>query len=209
MKVLNRSVFVAVIIFLLVSSSIAQGDTLKEMTIVIPAQSLARAIKPMLPYKMDFGKNFIGSLYIQSIDNIQFKKGKILFSALIIGEDIKYATKIGNQVVNFVVGEVNLPGRWELSFKYDKLNKKLLVFPSLQGSKDEKDFSQGDALLNALLTALGSVEYPFDLSNLPPVKSEFYNQLLTLTMAIADIYAADDRLFVELIPAVQVKSLNE
>jgi hypothetical protein len=209
MKVLNRSVFVAVILLLLVSSSTAQVDSLKEMTVVIPAQSLARAIKPMLPYKMDFGKNFIGSLYIKSIENIQIKKGKIVFSSLITGKDIKYAAKIGNQTVNFVVGEVNLPSRWEVSFKYDKSNRRLLVFPSLQGSKDENDFSQGDALLNALLTALGSLEYPFDLSNLNPVKSEFYNQLLTLNVAIADIYAADDKLFVELIPAVQVKSLNE
>jgi len=198
-----------IVLLILISSSIAQVDSLKEMTVVIPAQSLARAIKPMLPHKMDFGKNFIGSLYIQSIDNIQFKEGKILFSSLISGKDIKYATKIGKQTINFVVGEVNLPGRWEVSFKYDKTNKKLLLLPSLQGSKDEKDFSQGDALLNALLTALGSVEYPFDLSNINPVKSEVYNQLLTLNVEVADIYAADDKLFVELIPAVQLESLSE
>ena len=102
-----------------------------------------------------------------------------------------------------------MPSRWEMSFKYDKSNKKLLVFPSLQGSKDEKDFSQGDALLNALLTALGGVEYPVDLGNLKPVKSEFYNQLLTLNVAISDIYAGEDKLFVELIPAVRIDSLNE
>lgn len=193
----------------LVSVSTAQVDSLKEMTVVVPEESIARAIEPLLPYKMDFGKNFIGSLYIKSIENIKIKKNKILFSALISGKDIKYATKVGSQTINFVVGEVNLPSRWEVSFKYDKINKKLLIFPSLQGSKDEKEFSQGDALMNALLTALGGVEYPFDLSNLNPVKSEFYNQLLTLNVAIADIYAADDKLFVELIPAVKIESLNK
>jgi hypothetical protein len=209
MKNLNRSVFAIVILLLLISSSTAQVDSFKEMTVVIPAQSIARAIEPMLPYQMDFGKNFIGSLFVKSIDNIKIKKGKILFSSLISGKDIKYATKIGKQTINFVIGEVNLPSRWELSFKYDKSNQKLLIFPALQGSKDEKDFSQGDALLNALLTALGGVEYPVDLSNLKPVKSEFYNQLLTLDLAIADIYAGDDKLFVELIPAVKIESLNK
>jgi hypothetical protein len=209
MKVLNKSALVVIILLLSVFSSTAQVDSFKEMTVVIPAQSLARAIKPVLPYQMDFGQNFIGSLYIKSIDDIKIKKGKILFSSLIIGKDIKYATKVGKQTINFVVGEVNLPSRWEVSFKYDKRTKKLLILPSLQGSKDEKDFSQGDALLNALLTALGGVEYPVDLSDLKPVKSEFYNQLLTLNMEIADIYAGDDRLFVELIPAVQIDSLNK
>ena len=209
MKISNRFALAVIILLLLVSASAAQVDSLKEMTVVVPAQSIARAIKPMLPYQIDFGKNFIGSLYIKSIDHIKIKKDKILFSSLIIGKDIKYATKVGKQTINFVVGEVNLPGRWELSFKYDKSKKKLLVFPSLQGSKDEKEFSQGDALLNALLTALGGVEYPFDLSNLKPVKSEFYNQLLTLNLEIADIYAGDDKLFVELIPAVKIESLDK
>ena len=104
MKVLNRSVFVAVILLLLVSSSTARVDSLKEMTVVIPAQSLARAIKPMLPYKMDFGKNFIGSLYIKSIENIQIKEGKIVFSSLITGKDIKYAAKIASNMPVMVNG---------------------------------------------------------------------------------------------------------
>lgn len=209
MRALNRSVIVAVFLFLLVSSSPAQVGSLKEMTVVLPAQSLARAIKPVLPYQMDFGENFIGSLYIQSIDNIKIKKDKLFFSSLIIGKDIKYATKVGKQSITFVVGEVNLPSRWEVSFKYDKINQKLLLLPSLQGSKDEKDFSQGDALLNALLTALGRVEYPVDLGNLKPVKSEFYHQLLTLNVKIADIYGGDDALFIELIPAVQIDPLDK
>lgn len=209
MKVLNRSAFVAAILLLLVSSSTAQVDSLKEMTVVVPAESIARVIKPLLPYKIDFGKNFLGSFFVKSIEKIRIKKGKILFSSHIIGKDIKYATKIGKQVINFVVGEVNLASRWEVSFKYDKTNKKLLITPYLQESKDEKEFSQGDALLNALLTALGGLEYPVELGNLKPVKSEFYHQLLTLNVAIADIYTGDDKLFVELIPAVQIDSLNE
>jgi hypothetical protein len=95
MKLLIRFAIVAAILCLLVSLSSAQVDSLKEMTLVVPAQSLARAIQPVLPYQMDFGKNFIGSLYIKSIDDIKIKKGKILFSSLIIGKDIKYATKTG------------------------------------------------------------------------------------------------------------------
>jgi hypothetical protein len=209
MKIISKSLSVALILLCLASLAAAQVDRLKEMTVVVPAHSIARAIEPTLPYKMDFGKNFIGSLYVESIENIKIEKGKILFSTLIRGKDIKYATKIGKQTINFLVGEINLPSRWEVSFKYDKSTGKLLIFPYLLGAKDEKDFSQGDVLLNSLLTALGSVEYPFDLSNLKPIKSEFYNQLVTLNVAIADIYAADDRLFIELIPAVKIKSLGE
>ena len=209
MKVINRCAFASIILLLLVSSSTAQVDSLKEMTVVVPAESIARAIKPMLPYKIDFGKNFIGSLFIESIENIKIEKGKILFSSLISGKDIKYATKIGKQTINFVVGEVNLPSRWEVSFKYDKTNKKLLLKPYLQDSKNEKEFSQGDALLNTLLTAFSGIEYPIELNDLEPVKSEFYNQLLTVNTDVSDVYAANDKLFIELIPTVEIDRLND
>jgi len=209
MKVISRSVPVAVVLLLLVSLSNAQVKSLKEMTVVVPAESIARAIKPLLPYKIDFGKNFIGSFFINSIDNIKIKKDKILFSSLISGKDIKYATKVGKQTINFVVGEVNLPTDWALSFKYDKTNKRLLVSPSLKGLKDEKEFSQGDALLNTLLKALSGVEYPVDLSDLNPVKSKILNQLLTVTMDISDVYTVDDKLLVEIIPTAHIDTLKE
>ena len=176
---------------------------------MVPAESIARAIKPLLPYKIDLGENFLGSFFVKSVKNIRIEKGKILFSSLISGKDIKYATKIGEQVVNFVVGEVNLASRWEVSFKFDKTNKKLLLKPYLQDSKNEKEFSQGDALLNTLLTAFSGIEYPIELNDLEPVKSEFYNQLLTVNTDVSDVYAANDKLFIELIPTVEIDSLSE
>jgi hypothetical protein len=210
MKYLIRIAFVLFIFFLLIfSSSTAQVSGLQEMTMVMPAQSLAKVIQPLLPYKIDLGKNFLGSFFVQSIENIRIKKDKILFSSLIRGKDIKYATKIGKQIVNFAVGDVNFPSQWEVSFKFDKTTKKLLINPHLQDSKNEKEFSQGDALLNTLLTALSGIEYPIELNNLKPVKSKFYNQLWVLNMDIADVYAADDKLFIEMIPSVQIASLKE
>ena len=179
------------------------------MTVVVPAESIARAIKPLLPYKIDFGKNFVGSFFINSIDNIKIEKNKILFSSFISGRDIKYATKVGKQTINFVVGEVNLPTDWDLAFKYDKANKQLLVSPSLKGLKDEKEFSQGDALLNTLLTALSGAEYPVDLSDIDPVKSKILNQLLTVKMDISDVYTVDDKLLVEMIPTARIDTLKE
>ena len=209
MKVINRCAFASIILLLLVSSSTAQVDSLKETTVVVPAESIARAIKPLLPYKIDLGENFLGSFFVKSVKNIRIEKGKILFSSLISGKDIKYATKIGEQVVNFVVGEVNLASRWEVSFKFDKTNKKLLLKPYLQDSKNEKEFSQGDALLNTLLTAFSGIEYPIELNDLEPVKSEFYNQLLTVNTDVSDVYAANDKLFIELIPTVEIDRLND
>lgn len=63
MKILSKLALVAIILILLISSSAAKVDSLQEMTMVVPAQSIARTVEPMLPYKIDFGKNFVVALY--------------------------------------------------------------------------------------------------------------------------------------------------
>jgi hypothetical protein len=183
----------------------AQVNGLQETTMVVPAESLAKVIKPLLPYKIDLGQNFIGSFFVQSIKDIRIEKDRILFSSLIHGENIKYATKIGSQVVNFVVGDVNLPNQWEVFFNFDKRKKILLVKPFVKGPADPKGLSQGDALLNSLFEAFSGVEYPVELSNIKPVTSEFYRHLLTLNTEIADIYGAVNKLFIEMTPTVQIQ----
>ncbi|UCD82465.1 MAG: hypothetical protein JSW26_13880 [Desulfobacterales bacterium] len=209
MKRFYKVVFALAVLFLIVSSAAAQVDALREMTMVVPAESLTKVIKPLLPYPIDLGKNFLGSFFVQSIENIRINNGKILFSSLISGKDVKFTTKIGKQIVSLVVGDVNLPSRWEVSFRYDKSQKTLFIKPDLVDSKDEKEFSQGDALLNTLLTALSGIEYPVELNNLKPVTSEFLHQSLTLNTDIADVYGADNKLFIELIPRVQIDSTQQ
>ena len=209
MKMLFKAAYVNMVLFLLVFPSIAQVDNLKEMTAVMPAQSIARAIKPLLPYKIYLGEGFVGSFFVKSIDNIRIRKNKIFFTSLISGKNIKYATKFGKQVINIVVGDVNLPSSWEVSFKFDKNKNRLLVVPKLQEIKDMQEFSQGDGLLNTLLTALSGVEYPIDLDNIKPVKSEFNNQLWILNMKITDVYTGKNTLFVEVTPAVQIAAPNK
>ncbi len=209
MKVLNNCAFVSIILLLLVSSSTAQVDSLKEMTVVVPAQSIAGVIKPLLPYPIDFGKNFRGDFWIKSIENIKIKKDRVLFSSLITGKDIKYTTKIGKQVINLAVGRVNLRNHWEISLRYDKSKKTLFVKPLIKGPANKSEFSQGDALLNTLLEALGGLEYPVDVNNLKPLKSELHDKLLIVNFDVSDVYTGDNKLFVEIIPTAQIDSLNK
>jgi len=204
MKRLQKVVFASAILLMLVSSDAAKADDLREMTMVIPAESLAKVIQPLLPYPIDLGKNFLGSFYVQSIENIRINKNLVSFSSLISGKDIQYSTKIGKQVINLMVGDVKLPSRWEVSFRFDKNQKMLFFKPELKTRENQKDFSEGDALLNSLLAAFSGIEYPIALNDLKPLTAEFYNQMLTLNTDIADVYGADNKLFIELIPKVQI-----
>lgn len=204
MKVALHSAIVMILLLLIVSSSPAQADGSTEMMVVAPADSIARAIKPMLPYQIDLGKNFLGKFWVQSIDHISIKRDRIFFSSLITGKDIKYATKIGKQTINFVVGDVNLPNQWEVAIRFDKSKRRLFLKPIITTPAATDDLSQGDALLNTLLVALSGLEYPVELNDLKPVKSELHNQLLILNTDVSDVYAADGKLFIELTPRIRI-----
>ena len=204
MKVAYHSAIVIVLFLSIVSSSPVRAGGLTEMTVVAPADSIARAIKPMLPYQIDLGKNFLGKFWVQSIDHISIKRDRIFFSSLITGKDIKYATKIGKQTINFVVGEVNLANQWEVAIRFDKSKRRLFLKPMITTPTATDDLSQGDALLNTLLVALSGLEYPVELNDLKPVKTELHNQLLILNTDVSDVYAADGKLFIELAPRIQI-----
>ena len=107
-----------------------------------------------------------------------------------------------------MVGSVNLPNQWEVAFRFDKSKKRLFLKPSIKGPADTDGMSQGDALLNTLLVAFSDLEYPMDLNNLKPVKTELQNQLLTLNTDISDVYANDNKLFIELVPRVKIDNQN-
>ncbi len=204
MKVARHSAMVMILLLLIVSSSPAQADGLTEITVVAPADSIARAIKPMLPYQIDLGNHFQGKFWVQSIEHISIKKDRIFFSSLITGKDLKYATKIGKQTINFVVGKVNLANQWEVAIRFDKSKRRLFLKPMITTPTATDDLSQGDALLNTLLAALSGQEYPVELNNLKPVKTELHNQLLILNTDVSDVYAADGQLFIELVPRIQI-----
>ena len=196
---------VAIIFFLLFSQAPAQVRNTKELTIVFPAESIAKFIEPLLPYSIDMGENFSGSFWVKSIENIKITKDRVSFSAHIYGKDIGYSAKIGKQTAKFKVGNVNLRNHWEASLRYDKSKKKLYLKPHIESPKNKKDLSQGDILIDTLLDALSDIEYPIDLSKINPITAEIYNTELTIDTKISDVYSNNNRLFIEIIPTAQKK----
>ena len=196
---------VAIIFFLLFSPATAQVRNTNELTVVVPAESIAKFIEPLLPYSIDMGENFSGSFWVKSIENIKITKDRVSFSAHIYGKGIGYSAKIGKQTAKFKVGNVNLRNHWEASLRYDKSKKKLYLKPHIESPKNKKDLSQGDILIDTLLDALSDIEYPIDLSKINPITAEIYNTELTIDTKISDVYSNNNRLFIEIIPTAQKK----
>ena len=198
----------AILFFLLSSAAPAQVKNIKELTVVVPAESIAKFIQPLLPYSINIGKNFSGSFWVKSIENIKIAKDRVSFSAHIYGKDIGYSAKIGKQTASFKVGNVNLRNHWEASLRYDKSKKKLYIKPHIEGPQNKQDFSQGDILIDTLFNALGDMEYPIDVNRIKPIATELFDTELTINTDISDVYADNNKLFIEIIATAQKKGAN-
>ena len=209
MKKLQSIAIVLILLFcLFCSAPAAQLKDFRELTVVVPEDSITKFIKPLLPYRIEIGKNFSGSFWVKTIENIKIIEDGISFSAHISGKDIGYSAKIGKQTANFKVGDVNLRNNWAASLRYDKNKKKLYIKPHVESPQDKKDFSQGDVILDTLFTALSDMEYPVDVNRIEPITAELYDTVLTINMDISDIYAVDNKLFIEIIPTAHKKESN-
>jgi len=207
-KKLYMTAIAAILFFLSFSAAPAQVNNIKELTVVVPAESIAQFIQPLLPYSINIGKNFSGSFWVKSIENIKIAKDKVSFSAHIYGKDIGYSAKIGKQTASFKVGNVNLRNHWEASLRYDKSKKMLYIKPHVEGPQNMQDFSQGDILIDTLFNALSDIEYPIDVNRIQPIAAEIYYTELTINTDISDIYADSNKLFIEIIPTAQKKGAN-
>ena len=208
MKKLPAISITFILIFILFSPAPAQIKNIKELTVVVPAESIAKFIQPLLPYSINIDKNFSGSFWVKSIENIKITKDRVSFSAHIYGNDIGYSAKIGKQTASFQVGNVNLRNNWEASLRYDKSKKKLYLKPHIESPQNKKDFSQGDILIDTLLNALSDIEYPIDVNRIKPIAAQLYDTELTINTDISDVYADNNKLFIEIIPTAQKKDAN-
>ena len=208
MKKLHIITTSVILFFLLFSTAFGQIKNIKELTVVVPAESIAKFIQPLLPYRIDIGKNFSGSFWVKSIENLKITKDRISFSAHIYGEDIGYSAKIGKQTANFKVGKVNLRNDWEASLRFDKSKKKLYIKPHIEGPQNKEDFSQGDILIDTLFNALSDIEYPIDVNRIEPITTEIYDTELIINTDISDVYTDSNKLFIEIIPTAQKKLMK-
>jgi hypothetical protein len=204
MKKLHIPGIAAILVLLLISPSTAEKKNANAVTVVVPAESIAQFIKPLLPYRIDIGENFSGAIWVKAVKNIKIKNNRIFFSTHIYGKDIKYVTKVQKRKVSLVLGGVNLQNNWDASLRYDETKKKIFIKPHIENPSNEKELSQGDSILNALLIALSDMEYPIDVNDLKPITYEFNNKILSINMSISDVYTKNNKLFINIVPTPRI-----
>lgn len=190
------------------SQPFAQSDNTKDITVIIPTESVADFVQDLLPCQIDFGKKFSGSFRVQSIDNIRIVKDKIIFSSHIVGENVEYVIKVVNRPIKVSIGNVKLRNNWEALLRYDTNKRILFVTPHIEGVIDKDDVSKGEMLLHALLEGLSGIEYPAKLSELEPVKAALNERDLFINIDVTNIRAENGKLFITMKPSAKYGDKN-
>jgi hypothetical protein len=204
MKRLHIACLLIILVFLLSPALAAEKKNTGAVTVVVPADSIAQFIMPLLPYRIDAGENFRGAMWVKSIENIKIKNNQIFFSTHIYGKDIKYVAKVQKREVSLLLGGVDLHNNWQASLRYDQNKKMLFIKPHIDTPGNEKELSQGDVVLNTLLMALSDLEYPVEINDLKPIMHEFNKKMLTISMSIYDVYTKNNKLFISIVPAPRI-----
>jgi hypothetical protein len=200
--------FAVFLLFFCFVSFAQSGDT-KPLTIVIPEESVNLFAGDLLPYEIPMGKNFSGALWVQAVDNIKIGNNKIAFFLTILGKDIEFSTKIGDQSINLQLGEANVSGNCEASFRYDNKKKLLFITPQIRNMGGGNKKAQATEVLVPLLQGLSGMEYPVEIQRFEPIKTKLQNKTLKIQFDISNIYSNNDRLFVEIIPSVETKPIKK
>ena len=116
MKRIHSILFCLVFVLLFSFNAFAKRDNAEDISIILPTESIAKFVTRLLPYEINMGQNFSGSLFIKSIENFKINENKISFSLHIYGKDITYSAKMGEQKASIVIGNANLLNNWESSF---------------------------------------------------------------------------------------------
>jgi len=208
-KKIEKNLLIPLFIFLLNSNAFAKRDNAEDISIILPTQSIAKFVAKLLPYDINLGKNFSGSLFIKSIENFQIEENKISFSLHIYGKDITYSPQMSKQMASIEIGNVNLLNDWESSFRFDVAKKVLYIKPHLINSVDTKKASYKEILINSLFKVFSDIEYPFDLQEIEPISTEFLGKFLTVNFEISNIYSANNKMTIKFRPIPHISDKNK
>ncbi len=198
-------------IFLIVFSTIvllgttvqAKNNNAETLTLTIPESVLAEAVRKSLPFLLDTGSDSVeGSIWIQSIENLQLDDQQISGFVTIIGDDILISTSIAGQQLRLKVGTVKLTFNLAADSRFEDASQTLFIRPTVTDLKTE-EAQAGDELGVLLIGLFNGREFPLAIDELQPIIADTGEKKLAIDMRIKNITIARKMLSLHLLPEIR------
>ncbi len=181
----------------------ARGNDAQTLTLTIPESVLVEAVRKSLPFLLDTGSDTVeGSIWIQSIENLQLDDQQISGVVTMIGNDILISTSIAGQQLRLKVGTVKLSFNLAADSRFEDSSQTLFIRPTVKDLKTEEG-QAGDELGVLLIGLFNGREFPLAIDKLQPIITDTGEKKLAIGMRIKNITITRDMLSVQILPDIR------
>lgn len=185
----------------LLDAALCLGEQ-EVVTLTMPEKIIRQAIQESLPLPIDTNRETIeGNLVLETIDNFTLGQNSASLHGVLVGQDIVLRTRIGNQDLRLKLGEMLMPFRCDVTFRFDPAEKKLYVTPNFTESMQDVPPEKADKVL-PVLALLNNREYPLSFDNMQQIETRVGPRQLLIDLEPVDIKVEPGMLVVKMLPKV-------
>ena len=193
----------AFFIILLIPALCFPASADQYITLTIPQPVLSNTIKNILPIKINQDSSVVqGDIFIESIENLQFKENNVSGLVGLNGKDIKLTTEIAGHRLNLKLGDAKLNFNTSAEVTFDKGTQQLLITPVMSATGKEDD-GQVQELGNLLLSLFNGKEFPIEINRFEPAITDTGSRTLAVGMEIVDVVLSSNTLTLHVVPTVK------
>lgn len=191
-------------VFLLLTGTIsAASQPSKAIDVSLPSVIIDEAIQKSLPMDFPIDSNTIlGSVSIDAIQNLQFRKEKISAHITLSGHELNLLTTIAGHKLRMKFGSLTMGFQCDATIRFDEKSQTLFLKPvitELRASDKAKT-----EVASAIALLFNNREFPLQIKKLRPILADTSNKLLTIAVHVKTINLHPSGLHLQLTPQISV-----
>ena len=195
--------FFSSILFILLTGTLSFAALDKQaISMTLPNSVVKDAIAKSLPLKFPIdSKTLLGSIAIDKIENLQFKKDKLSSHITLTGHKLNIVTSIAGHDLRMKIGSLTMGFQCDATVRFDSSSQTLFLKPVITDLQSTDETKTNVASTIALL--FNNQEFPLHIEKLKPIVADMGNKLLNISMNITSIEMHPDNLLLSLTPKIE------
>ncbi len=195
--------FTALLFIFLTGTIIHAAPKQEAITMTIPASVVSDAVSKSLPFTFPIhSSTLLGTVSIDTIENLQFRPDTLSAHVSISGHDMKIVTSIAGHDLRMKIGTLIMSFQCDASIRFDPTSQTLFLRPVISDLQSKGD-KKADAA-SAIILLFNNQEFAIQIDKLSPIVKDSGSKLLSISMNTADIKVGQDSLLLSILPAITV-----
>lgn len=199
-------VLIWIAVFLAASGLQASPAKDRLITMNVPAEVVAEAMKRVLPLRVDGSSSGLeGTITIVSLTDFRVKDQQIGCHIEMTGKDMRIVTSVADQPIRLKLGSARMAFDCKADLRFDAARQTLFIRPSAGNVRATEALTKGD-IGQVILLLVDGREFPVPIQNLKPIIAETVDRIITIRTKIVNIRAVEGEFQISMTPHVTTSS---